>query len=121
MEKLKPSECESYNEEKYLDTTGIFNEDNTQGISVDGGRVILNMPYTEVVIPGKRFKMMAEWYVEADPEVTGIHHNDQGITLKKESVSIEMGHTKVDVPKDMFKAMAQWYLCDQDKKYDLPY
>lgn len=60
--KLKPCDCHSFVKQSKLNEVGIGHND--QSIRLDSGRVVLEMGHTTVTIPGKRFKMFAEWYLE---------------------------------------------------------
>lgn len=60
---LKPCDCYSFAEEQKLNEIGIGHNDEM--IRLDSGRVRLEMGNTTIIISRKRFKMFAEWYLEA--------------------------------------------------------
>lgn len=61
--KLKPCDCKDMTTVSKLNEQGIGHND--QSIMVKPGVVILTMEHTTIRIPQARFKMFAEWYLEA--------------------------------------------------------
>ena len=62
-QKLKPCDCKDLHTESKLNEQGIGHND--QSIMVEPNVVVLTMGHTTVSIPMARFKMFAEWYLEA--------------------------------------------------------
>ncbi len=61
--KLKPCDCKDMATASRLNEQGIGHNDDS--ITVEPNVVILKMGHTQVRIPMQRFKMFAEWYLEA--------------------------------------------------------
>lgn len=62
-QKLKPCDCKDEVMTSMLNEQGIGHND--ESIMVSPNYVLLTMGYTTVKIPMSRFKMFAEWYLEA--------------------------------------------------------
>jgi hypothetical protein len=61
--KLKPCDCKDMATASKLNEQGIGHND--QSIMIKPAVVVLKMGHTTVRIPQARFKMFAEWYLEA--------------------------------------------------------
>ncbi len=61
--KLKPCDCKDMVTASRLNEQGIGHND--QSIMIKPNSVVLTMGHTEIKIPMARFKMFAEWYLEA--------------------------------------------------------
>lgn len=62
-QKLKPCDCKDMQTVSRLNEQGVGHND--ESIMVTPSSVILTMGHTTIRIPQARFKMFAEWYLEA--------------------------------------------------------
>lgn len=62
-QKLKPCDCKDLHTASKLNELGIGYND--QSIMIEPNSVILTIGHTIIRIPQARFKMFAEWYLEA--------------------------------------------------------
>lgn len=61
--KLKPCDCKDMATASKLNEQGVGHND--QSIMIEHAVVVLKMGHTTIRIPQARFKMFAEWYLEA--------------------------------------------------------
>lgn len=59
---LRPCDCRSIGEARYLESQGIANND--QSLAVEPNHVILKIDHTTINIGMKTFQMFAEWYLK---------------------------------------------------------